>query len=82
MRRIAVALRLLVLGLYALVIVPLQMLALRFGWPILHRLPMSFHRMFLRLFGVRAWPAARSASSAPRKAGFPPPTIGILWPAA
>src|SRR6478735_4349292 len=29
------------------------MLALRFGWPILHRLPMSFHRMFLRLFGVR-----------------------------
>lgn len=53
MRRIAVALRLLVLGLYALVIIPLQMLALRFGWPILHRLPMSFHRMFLRLFGVR-----------------------------
>ena len=29
------------------------MLALRFGWPILHRLPMSFHRVFLRLFGVR-----------------------------
>ena len=53
MRRIAVAVRLLVLGLYGLVIIPLQMLALRFGWPILHRLPMSFHRMFLRLFGVR-----------------------------
>ena len=53
MRRIAVGLRLLILGLCSLIIIPLQLLALRFGWPILHRLPIAFHRLFLRLFGVR-----------------------------
>lgn len=53
MRRLALAARLLILGLYALWVIPLQMLALRFGWPILHTLPMWLHRVFLRVFGVR-----------------------------
>jgi 1-acyl-sn-glycerol-3-phosphate acyltransferase len=52
-RRIGVGLRLAVLGLYLGGAVPLQLLALRFGWPILHTVPMRFHRFFLRLFGVR-----------------------------
>ncbi|MGO4570729.1 lysophospholipid acyltransferase family protein [Microvirga sp. 2TAF3] len=47
------ALRLLPLGLYAAVAIPLQLLALRFGWRIQHVLPMWFHRLFLRLFSVR-----------------------------
>ena len=54
MTRIAVALRLLLLGLWSLVLVPLQMLALRFGWErILHGVPVWFHRVLLRLFNVR-----------------------------
>ena len=44
---------------------PLQMLALRFGWPILHRLPVSFHRMFLRLFGIRVVERGTPPSDAP-----------------
>nr|WP_246505134.1 lysophospholipid acyltransferase family protein [Microvirga antarctica] len=42
-----------ILGLYGLFVIPLQMLSLRFGWPIRDWLPMSLHRLFLRLFGVR-----------------------------
>ncbi|MCB5174790.1 MULTISPECIES: lysophospholipid acyltransferase family protein [Microvirga] len=53
MTRILVGLRLLALGLCGLFLVPLQMLALRFGWDILHRTPMWFHRILLRLFNVR-----------------------------
>lgn len=48
-----VGLRLLILGLYALGVGPLQWLALRCGWPILHTIPMQFHRLFLALFEVR-----------------------------
>lgn len=53
MTRIAIGLRLLPLLLAALVLIPLQLLALRFGWPVLHTAPMWFHRIFLKLFGVR-----------------------------
>ncbi|WP_262029362.1 lysophospholipid acyltransferase family protein [Microvirga sp. Mcv34] len=48
------AIRLLLLGLCSLVLVPLQMLALRFGWSaLLHVLPVWFHRILMRLFNVR-----------------------------
>lgn len=53
MTRIGIVLRLLPLLLAALVLIPLQMLALRFGWRVLHVAPMWFHRIFLKLFGVR-----------------------------
>jgi 1-acyl-sn-glycerol-3-phosphate acyltransferase len=53
-RRFGVAIRLALLGLWCLVLVPLQMLALRFGWNrILHLVPVWFHRVLLRLFNVR-----------------------------
>jgi 1-acyl-sn-glycerol-3-phosphate acyltransferase len=52
-RRIGVGLRLLVLGVYLLGAALLQILALRFDWEMLHTVPMRFHRIFLRLFGVR-----------------------------
>jgi 1-acyl-sn-glycerol-3-phosphate acyltransferase len=50
---VAVAARLFVLALVGLVVIPLQILALRFHWPIRHTVPIWFHRAFLRLFGVR-----------------------------
>lgn len=53
MRRIAIAAKLFVLAFWSLLAVPLQMLALRFGWPIMHTMPMRFHRLLLRLFDVR-----------------------------
>ncbi|KAB0267936.1 lysophospholipid acyltransferase family protein [Microvirga brassicacearum] len=65
MRRIGVAARLLVLALFALFAIPLQLLALRFGWPIRHRLPMWFHRLFLRLFGVRITERGRPPGGVP-----------------
>lgn len=53
MTRLLVGARLAALGLACLVLVPPQMLALRFGWSILHILPLWFHRILLRLFNVR-----------------------------
>jgi 1-acyl-sn-glycerol-3-phosphate acyltransferase len=51
---LTVAFRLLLLGLCSLVLVPLQMLALRLGWSAtLHVLPVWFHRALLRIFNVR-----------------------------
>jgi 1-acyl-sn-glycerol-3-phosphate acyltransferase len=52
--KIGVALRLLLLGLCGLVLVPLQMLAMRLRWSsLLHVLPVWFHRILLTLFNVR-----------------------------
>jgi lyso-ornithine lipid O-acyltransferase len=48
-----VVFRLLLLGLCSLVLVPLQILALRAGWSILHKVPMWFHRALLSIFNVR-----------------------------
>jgi len=48
-----VVFKLLVLALVSLVLVPLQMLGLRFSWPLVHHLPVLFHRILLRLFHVR-----------------------------
>lgn len=53
MTRILVVLKLLVLVLCSLVLVPLQLLGMRFGWSIIHHLPVVFHRILLRLFHVR-----------------------------
>lgn len=53
MTRILVGARLAVLALVSLVLVPLQLLALRLGWTILHVVPVWFHRVLLRLFNVR-----------------------------
>ena len=54
MTKPGVAFRLLLLGLCGLVLVPLQMLALRLGWSwMLHVLPVWFHRILLTLFNVR-----------------------------
>ncbi|WP_244610725.1 lysophospholipid acyltransferase family protein [Microvirga pakistanensis] len=53
MTTLATALRLLILVLCSLVLVPLQMLGLRFGWQVMHHLPVLFHRILLRLFNVR-----------------------------
>jgi 1-acyl-sn-glycerol-3-phosphate acyltransferase len=52
-KRIGVGLKLLLLALWSLILIPSQMLALRFGWEIRHTLPMRFHRAVLRLFNVR-----------------------------
>ncbi|KFG68112.1 lysophospholipid acyltransferase family protein [Microvirga sp. BSC39] len=54
MTTLAVAFRLLLLGLCSLALVPLQMLALRLGWSAtLHVLPVWFHRALLKIFNVR-----------------------------
>jgi 1-acyl-sn-glycerol-3-phosphate acyltransferase len=53
MNRVATGLRLFVLALAYLVLAPLQVLAVRFGWRLRERLPVVFHRLFLALFGVR-----------------------------
>ena len=53
MRTLAIAVKLLVLGLCSLVLIPLQMLGIHFGWTIIHHLPVLFHRILLRLFNVR-----------------------------
>src|SRR5690349_9261349 len=52
-RRILVGIKVLLLGLWALALIPVQTLAVRFGWPVQHRVPVWFHRVLLRLFGVR-----------------------------
>ncbi len=54
MTTLAVVFRLGLLGLCSLVLVPLQMLALRLGWSAtLHVLPVWFHRALLKIFNVR-----------------------------
>lgn len=53
MIRIVVAARLFILALFAAIAIPFQMVALRFGWPALATAPMMFHRVFLKLFGIR-----------------------------
>jgi lyso-ornithine lipid O-acyltransferase len=47
------AVRLLMFGLVYAALVGPQLLALRFGWPLRHWIPLAFHRVFLRLFDVR-----------------------------
>jgi len=53
MRVVRIGLILVVLVPATLVLIALQLLALRLGWTLAHRLPMLFHRMVCRLFGIR-----------------------------
>lgn len=53
MSRAGVRARLAVQAAVFVAILPLQALAIRFGWRLAGRLPVLFHRSFLRLFGVR-----------------------------
>ncbi len=61
MSRPGLALRLAVLAAAFLLAAPLQWLATRRGWRLAGRIPVSFHRLFLRLFAIRV-----------RVAGVPP----------
>nr|WP_279306537.1 lysophospholipid acyltransferase family protein [Microvirga solisilvae] len=45
--------KLLVLALASLVLIPLQMIGMRFNWSLIHHLPVAFHRILLTLFNVR-----------------------------
>ena len=65
MSRFGVALRLLGLVLFFVLIVGPQALSLRFGWPLAERLPVAFHRLFLRLFGVRVVERGRPPGAMP-----------------
>jgi lyso-ornithine lipid O-acyltransferase len=53
MSRVGVTARLAAQGLFFALMLPLQALALRFGWSIGGRIPVWFHRLFLRLFNLR-----------------------------
>ncbi|MCP8938613.1 1-acyl-sn-glycerol-3-phosphate acyltransferase [Alsobacter sp. SYSU M60028] len=53
MARLRIALFLLALVPATLALLPLQALAVRFGWRIGQRIPMLFHRLVCRLLGVR-----------------------------
>lgn len=64
MSRLLVGLRLLALGLAYAVLAPLQVLAIRFDWRMAHWIPLLFHRLFLRLFGVRVIERGRPPGSA------------------
>jgi 1-acyl-sn-glycerol-3-phosphate acyltransferase len=64
--RIGVVFRLLLLGLCSLVLVPLQMLALRLTWSsMLHVVPMWFHRALLAIFNVRVIEQGTPPTDAP-----------------
>jgi 1-acyl-sn-glycerol-3-phosphate acyltransferase len=53
MRVVRIGLILVVLVPATLALMALQVLALRLGWKLSHRLPVLFHRMVCRLFGIR-----------------------------
>jgi lyso-ornithine lipid O-acyltransferase len=53
MRAAKIGLILAVLVPATLALIAVQLLALRFGWTLSHRLPVLFHRIVCRLFGIR-----------------------------
>jgi lyso-ornithine lipid O-acyltransferase len=53
MSRVGVAARLAVQGLFFVIVLPLQGLAVRFGWRLAGHIPLWFHRLLLRLFSMR-----------------------------
>ena len=65
MRRVSVGLRLLVQALFFFAALPLQYLAIRLGWRLAGWLPVYFHRLFLRMFGLRIVVNGRLARDAP-----------------
>jgi 1-acyl-sn-glycerol-3-phosphate acyltransferase len=65
MSRPAVVLRLAIQALFFLLVLPLQRLAIRFDWRLAGWLPVLFHRLFLRLFGIKVNVHGAPARSAP-----------------
>src|SRR5215212_11539599 len=65
MRRISVGLRLVVQALFFFAALPLQYLAVRLGWRLAGWLPVYFHRLFLRMFGLRVEVNGRVARDGP-----------------
>jgi 1-acyl-sn-glycerol-3-phosphate acyltransferase len=65
MSRIGVGGRLAVQALFFFAILPLQYFAIRFGWRVAGWLPVLFHRLFLRLFGLRIEVRGRLSREAP-----------------
>jgi 1-acyl-sn-glycerol-3-phosphate acyltransferase len=65
MTRVGVGLRILALALAFLVLGPIQALGNRFDRPFAGRLPILFHRLFLRLFSVRVRVQGQRPSGAP-----------------
>jgi lyso-ornithine lipid O-acyltransferase len=63
--RLRIAAILIVITLITLVLAPLQIAALYFGWPIRHRLPRSWHRIACRLIGIRVRCAGKIESRRP-----------------
>ena len=66
MSRLGLATRILVLAVLFGVLAPVQVAAIRVGARLGHRLPIAFHRLFLRLFGIRV-----SVRGAPPEPGHP-----------
>lgn len=64
-RRLRIAFVVLALAPVTLVLMPLQALALRFGWRLSHRLPMVFHRHVCRLLGIRVEQRGRPTPDRP-----------------
>lgn len=53
MSKVVVAAKLTLLALFGLVLAPVQLVSIRFGWEPMHHIPVWFHRFLLRLFKVR-----------------------------
>jgi lyso-ornithine lipid O-acyltransferase len=51
--KVVVAAKLTMLALFGLILAPVQMVSIRFGWEPMHHIPVWFHRFLLRLFKVR-----------------------------
>jgi 1-acyl-sn-glycerol-3-phosphate acyltransferase len=87
MSRLGVGLRLVVIGMFLALVVPPHLLALRFGWRCADWAPLHFHRLVLRLFGVRVLergtpPQARAATLvlANHVSWLDIPVVGSLHP--
>lgn len=65
MTRAGVGARLAAQALFFFVATPVQLLAARFGWRLAAWLPVLFHRLFLRMFGLRIEVRGKLAEGAP-----------------
>jgi 1-acyl-sn-glycerol-3-phosphate acyltransferase len=65
MRSVTVGAKLAVQALLFLLLYPIQLIAVRFGWGIAGWVPVAFHRVFLWLFGVRVLVRGRPPARKP-----------------
>jgi 1-acyl-sn-glycerol-3-phosphate acyltransferase len=65
MRPVTVGAKLAVQGFIFFLLYPIQLLAVRFGWRVAGWIPVAFHRLFLRLFGVRVLVRGRAPAGSP-----------------